>query len=230
MRGSSAIVDAGSGLWYEVLVPACDVERIGRRVGQDVVLHTIHYLEGDPAHGHVTPRLVGFLSESDRDFFRVFTTVKGIGARKALRALAKPVAEVAAAINAKDGRFLMALPEIGKRTAETIIAELHGKVDDFAGASGEAAAAAQMSEPAQEAVAVLVQLGERRRADHPARLQTQGRRRLSGPREDHLQRVRRGRGRTVQHGPPPADPRRLHRHGRSAGETEDFHRRRPRPQ
>ncbi|MCY2929165.1 MAG: helix-hairpin-helix domain-containing protein [Planctomycetota bacterium] len=162
VRGAAAIVDAGSGLWYEVLVPACDVERIGRRVGQDIVLHTIHYLEGDPAHGHVTPRLVGFLSESDRDFFRVFTTVKGIGARKALRALAKPVAEVAAAINAKDGRFLTALPEIGKRTAETIIAELHGKVDDFAGAPGEVASAAQLSEPAQEAVAVLVQLGERR--------------------------------------------------------------------
>jgi Holliday junction DNA helicase RuvA len=162
VRGAAAVVDAGNGLWYEVLVPACDVERLSRRVGQDVVLHTIHYLEGDPAHGHVTPRLVGFLTESDRDFFRVFTTVKGIGARKALRALARPVAEVAAAINAKDGRFLTALPEIGKRTAETIIAELHGKVDEFAGAAGEVVAAAQMPEAAQEAVAVLVQLGERR--------------------------------------------------------------------
>jgi hypothetical protein len=78
------------------------VERLTRRVGQDVVLHTIHYVEGDPSHGVQTPRLVGFLSETDRDFFRVFTTVKGIGMRKALRALARPVAEIAAAIQNKD--------------------------------------------------------------------------------------------------------------------------------
>ena len=79
-----ALIDVGGGLWYEALVAACDVERLSRRMGQDVVLHTIHYLEGDPSHGQVTPRLIGFVAEADRDFFRVFTTVKGIGVRKAL--------------------------------------------------------------------------------------------------------------------------------------------------
>jgi Holliday junction DNA helicase RuvA len=136
------------------------VERLGSRVGKDVVLFTIHYMEGDPSHGSVTPRLVGFLSEMDRRFFRVFTTVKGIGNRKALRALARPIAEIAAAIQAKDARFLVDLPEIGKRTAEQIIAELNGKVDEFAGPA--AVAAEPLSEAADEAVAVLVQLGERR--------------------------------------------------------------------
>lgn len=157
----TALVDAGAGLWYEVLVPAFDVDRLARRVGQDVVLHTIHYHEGDPSHGAVTPRLLGFLAETDRAFFRVFTTVKGIGIRKALRALARPVAEVAAAIQAKDARFLVALPEIGKRTAEQVIAELHGKVEAFA---GERAATPQAELPpaGAEAIAVLVQLGEKR--------------------------------------------------------------------
>ena len=42
----SALIDAGAGLWYEVLIPACDLERLTRRLGQDVILHTIHYLEG----------------------------------------------------------------------------------------------------------------------------------------------------------------------------------------
>jgi Holliday junction DNA helicase RuvA len=162
IAGGSALIGTGAGLWYEVLVPACDVERLTARVGKEVVLFTIHYMEGDPSHGSVTPRLVGFLSEMDRRFFRVFTTVKGIGNRKALRALAKPISEIAAAIVARDTRFLVDLPEIGKRTADQIVAELHGKVEEFAGPSAAAMAAEPLSEAANEAVAVLVQLGERR--------------------------------------------------------------------
>ncbi len=156
----SALIDAGAGLWYEVLIPACDLERLSRRLGQDVILHTIHYLDGDPSHGQQTPRLIGFASEGDRDFFRVFTTVKGIGVRRALRALVRPVGEVAAAIQGKDSKVLISLPGIGKRAAETIIAELNGKVDAFAGEV--APAEAEIPEAGEEALAVLVQLGERR--------------------------------------------------------------------
>lgn len=160
VSGGSALVDPQSGLWYEVLVAACDVERLNTRIGKEIALFTIHYLEGDPSHGAQTPRLVGFLNEADREFFRLFTTVKGIGNRKALRALARPIGEIAAAIAAKDARFLVDLPEIGKRTAEQIIAELNGKVEPFAGPT--APAAAPLSDAANEAVSVLVQLGEKR--------------------------------------------------------------------
>ena len=160
VSSASAVIDTGSGLWYEVFIPACNVDRLSRRIGQDVVLHTIHYLEGDASHGAQTPRLVGFASLEERDFFRLFTTVKGIGVRKALRALVRPVAEVAAAIQAKDAKMLVALPEIGRRTAESIIAELHGKVERFAGPP--VPPERKMSEAAEEALAVLVQLGERR--------------------------------------------------------------------
>jgi len=157
----AALVDVGGGVSYEVLVAAADVERLSRRCGQEVALHTIHYLEGDLSRGAAVPRLIGFLSESDRDFFRIFTTVKGIGARKALRALVRPPSEVAAAVGAKDVKYLKALPEIGPRTAERIVAELHGKLDEFA---GEAATVGEVELPeaGAEAVAVLVQLGERR--------------------------------------------------------------------
>jgi Holliday junction DNA helicase RuvA len=158
----SALIDTGAGLWYETLVPAFDQERLGRQVGQEVALFTIHYIEGDPAHGAQTPRLLGFLNEGDREFFRIFTTVKGIGVRKALRALVRPVAEIAAAICAKDARWLVELPEIGKRTAEQIIAELHGKVEPFAGSAGPAVEGPPLTGAADQAVAVLVQLGERR--------------------------------------------------------------------
>jgi len=161
VEGSTALVDTRSGLWYELLCPACDIERLARLIGREVVLHTIHYIEGNPSHGVVTPRLIGFLNEIDRDFFRLYTTVKGIGVRKALRSLVRPVAQVASAIQAKDSAFLVALPEIGKRTAEQIIAELHGKTERFAGPVSPDAAAV-LSEGASQAVAVLVQLGERR--------------------------------------------------------------------
>jgi Holliday junction DNA helicase RuvA len=160
VRDGAALVDTGGGLVYEVLVPACDAERLGRRAGGDVALFTIHYIEGDPSHGVQTPRLIGFTSEVDRRFFKVFTTVKGIGVRKALRALVRPMAEIAAAIQAKDPKFLVALPEIGKRTAEQVIAELHGKVEEFAGEA--LPSEEEFSEAETEAVSVLVQLGERR--------------------------------------------------------------------
>ncbi len=158
----SALVDCGVGLWYEVRVPACELDRLTRRVGQEVVLHTIHVIEGDPSRGQVVPRLIGFSSETDRDFFKAFTKVKGIGIRKALRALVRPFAEVAAAIEAKDARLLVALPEIGKRTAEQIIAELNGKVAQFAGEVSFADETSELSEAGNEAVSALVQLGEKR--------------------------------------------------------------------
>ena len=159
----SALIDAGSGLCYEVLVPACDVERMSRRVGQDVRLHTIHFLEGDLSHGQAAPRLVGFGDETDREFFRLFTTVKGIGIRKALRAMARPAGEIASAIASQDAKFLVALPEIGKRTAQQIIAELSDKVGDFAVATSAAGSteASELTEAAREAIMVLTQLGEK---------------------------------------------------------------------
>ncbi|MDP6634271.1 MAG: Holliday junction branch migration protein RuvA [Phycisphaerae bacterium] len=163
MRGPTALVDTGAGLWYEVMVPATDAERLASRVGQDIALHTINHIEGDPTRGAMTPRLIGFDTPADRDFFRLFTTVKGIGVRKALRALIRPMGEIAAAIQAKDAKFLIALPEIGKRTAETIIAELHGKVEEFAGElSTSATESSDIPEAGHEAAAVLIQLGERR--------------------------------------------------------------------
>ena len=163
------LVETPSGLWYEVLVPHSDLDKLTRLLGRPVTLHTIHYVEGDPTRGSLTPRLVGFLAEQDRQFFRVFTTVKGVGVRKALRALVRPAGEVATAIQNKDVKLLKALPEIGPKMAERICAELHDKVADFS-AGVQAAEVAEMSAAAQEAILVLVQLGERR-ADAAALVQ-----------------------------------------------------------
>jgi holliday junction DNA helicase RuvA len=159
-------------LTYEILVPGYDQQRLAACVGQEIVLHTLHYLESQGPTGPFIPRLIGFANADDRAFFELFTTVKGMGNRKALRALQLPCGAVAGAIADKDVDLLKSLPEIGKRTAETIVAELSGKVDRFvevklAGAKRQAGDGAMdegggRAELIRDAVAVLVQLGEQK--------------------------------------------------------------------
>ena len=147
---------------YQVLIPACDEPALAAMTGQTVELHTLHFMESQGQGSAFIPRLIGFSAPEDRAFFELFTTVKGLGNRKALRALQMPFPAVADAIAGKDVGLLTTLPEIGKRTAETIVAELHGKVDRFVEAKprGDGAATDADAGLVHDAVAVLTQLGE----------------------------------------------------------------------
>ena len=69
-----------------------------------------------------------FLSE----FFEVFCSVDGVGMRKALRAMVRPVREVASLIEQQDAKGLSTLPGIGPAMAERIIAKLRRKMPKFA--------------------------------------------------------------------------------------------------
>ena len=146
----------------ELLVPAADIPFLQTKIGQAVTFFTLEYIEGNASFGQLAPKMLGFLRTDDKDFFDLFTTVKGIGTRKALRALAIPTSQIAAAIALKDTRKLSSLPTIGKRAAEQIIAELHGKVDKFAVGAAAAVPVAQLPDYEQQAIEVLVTLGERR--------------------------------------------------------------------
>jgi len=152
---------------FELLVPAADVPGLRAEVGREMTFHTIFYLEGDSSGGNIEPRLVGFLRSEDRSFFQLFITVKGIGPKKALRALVRPVGDIAQAIESRDSRYLCELPQIGKRMAELIVAELAGKVESFAVDAASRGATrlgigAKRSPDEEDAIATLVQLGERR--------------------------------------------------------------------
>ena len=155
-------------LLVEMLVPAADVPLLGAAVGQEMTFHTILYFEGDAAGGGgLEPRLVGFLRVEDKRFFEKFITVKGIGPKKALKALVHPAGAVAQAIESKDTRFLVGLPQIGKRLAELIVAELSGKVAEFATAAVGAAMwvgafGGARSDVEEDAISALMALGERR--------------------------------------------------------------------
>jgi Holliday junction DNA helicase RuvA len=117
---------------YEVLIPEFVRRRLQTQIGKQVSLHTIDYLEGNPMQGRLTPRLIGFMSEVEQEFFELICSVDGVGVRKALRAMVRPVREVAAAIEDQDAKSLAGLPGIGPAMAERMIAKLRRKMPKFA--------------------------------------------------------------------------------------------------
>ena len=127
----TALVRVGP-ITYEVMLPGYCVNSLSGLLGSEVSLCTMEYYEGSLGGGNLIPRLVGFLSEAERDFFSTFITVKGMGIRKSLRTLSIPIADIAAAIEAGDEKMLMSLPAVGRRTAQQIVAELRGKLQAFA--------------------------------------------------------------------------------------------------
>jgi len=123
---------AQGGFEYEVLIPEFTRRQLQAEVSRDISLHTIEYLEGNPMQGRMTPRLIGFLTAVEREFFELFCSVDGVGVRKALRAMVRPVKEVATAIEDQDAKALAGLPGIGPAMSERIIAKLRRKVPKFA--------------------------------------------------------------------------------------------------
>jgi Holliday junction DNA helicase RuvA len=130
--GDDSAVVAVEAFEYQVFVPDSVRRQLQAHVGGPTSLHTIYYLDGDPSRGRVTPRLVGFLSEIEREFFELFCSVDGVGAKKALRAMVRPVQDIAVMIEEQDVKGLSSLPGVGAATAERIIAKLRRKMSKFA--------------------------------------------------------------------------------------------------
>lgn len=130
-------------LEYQVLVPEFVRRQIQTKTGHELTLHTSEYFEGNPMQGKVVPRLIGFLNEAELEFFELFCTVDKVGVRKAIKALMRPIREIADAIQRQDAKWLTTLPGVGPATAEQIVATLRRKVVKFAlmrDANGEAPA------------------------------------------------------------------------------------------
>lgn len=177
-----ALLALPGGEAYEALISSATAQRLAPRRGESVTLHTLELLEQDSPSRFI-PRLIAFATPEEKRFFELFTTVKGVGPKKALRAMAAEPTQIASAISRRDMVFLQTLPEIGKRLAETICAELSGKVDDMlVGAHAEPKLAAPAGGPAEQAVAALVRLGETRQdAERLVARATQGRPALDTP-------------------------------------------------
>ena len=129
---SNAVELAIGPLVHEVLVTELVRRGLQQQIGKPIVLHTLEYLEGNPTRGNLVPRLVGFLSEVEREFFELICEVDGVGVRKALRAIIRPVGEIATLIEEQDAKALSTLPGIGAATAERMIAKLRRRMPKFA--------------------------------------------------------------------------------------------------
>ncbi len=148
---------------YQVLIPEFTRRQIQASVGQAVSLHTIQYIDGNVQKGgRMTPRLIGFTSEIEREFFEIFCSVDGVGVKKALRAMVRPVPDVARAIEQQDVKNISTLPGIGPATSERIVAKLRRKMPKFAliAASETLVAAADVEHDiVEETFQILVALG-----------------------------------------------------------------------
>ncbi|MGY8768482.1 MAG: Holliday junction branch migration protein RuvA [Pirellulales bacterium] len=159
--GETALYLGIDAFEHEVLIPEFVRRLVQNKVGEEITLHTIEYLDGNPQQGKLVPRFVGFSSRIEREFFELFCSVDGVGVKKALRAMVRPVQEVASQIEEQDAKGLSALPGIGPAMSERIIAKLRRKVPKFAllvGTDGETVADAPR-DVVSETFDVLLTLG-----------------------------------------------------------------------
>jgi Holliday junction DNA helicase RuvA len=162
-RSEEMLVIECGGVGYEVHLPGFlrDMARSDpEKIADEVELHISYHVSANQPR----PLLVGFLREVEQEFFERFITVDGVGPTKAMKAIVHPIERIADAVERKDVGFLRHLPGIGTRTAEKIIAALHGKMGKYALLKTETPAAAE--EPAgdfrEEVIEVLTgQLGHR---------------------------------------------------------------------
>lgn len=121
----SALWLEAAGVTYELAMPAFAAEWVAaHRLGDELLVYAYqHATDRQPV-----PTLYGFPRLAEREFFRKFIEVPDIGPAKAVRALTRPISEIARWVEADDTRALRQLPGIGDRLAQTIVARLRGRL------------------------------------------------------------------------------------------------------
>jgi len=149
---------------YEIFVTDFTRRALQLKIDEVVSLHTIYYIDGNPQKGgRMTPRMVGFDTDIERQFFELFCSVPGLGVKKALRALVRPVRDIAHSIEQQDVKALTTMPGVGAAMGEKIVAQLRRKMARFAllvqeSPTGQDGVAAEHS-IADETYQILVSLG-----------------------------------------------------------------------
>jgi len=144
---------------YEVLVPGYLETELKQELEQVIELFTLEYLE-NLASNQPVPKLVGFGSELEREFFEQLLKVPGIGIKTGLRAMKLSPGKMAEMIERGEAKFLAELPGLGRKSAERIVGEMKGKLERFITSASLPAMA--LGEDDMTAVSVLVNLGLRR--------------------------------------------------------------------
>jgi holliday junction DNA helicase RuvA len=154
----SAVIDVG-GVGYLAFCSSRSLGRLPPPGGAARLLIETHVRED---HIH----LYGFIDTAERDWFRLLTTVQGVGARLALAILSTVAPEaLTLAILAQDKASLARADGVGPKLAARIVNELRDKVGGLAIAAQTAHTAGMSSAEdgaAADAVSALVNLGYRR--------------------------------------------------------------------
>jgi holliday junction DNA helicase RuvA len=137
------------GVAYELAIPLTVFERLPQ-VGQEVELRTFQVVREDAV------LLFGFLDERERTVFARLLTAQGVGPRLALAMLSALSADrLVRAIRERDVTALTMVSGVGKKTAERLVLDMAGKLDDVPLAMGIGGA----PPAAEEEVRALVVLG-----------------------------------------------------------------------
>jgi Holliday junction DNA helicase RuvA len=120
----SVIVDV-NGVGYEVHCSARTLQELPG-IGQPATLSIETHVREDQL------RLFGFVSEIEREWFRLLQTVQGVGTKVALAVLGtlKP-SELASAIAMRDKAMVARAPGVGPKVAERIVTELKDKAPAY---------------------------------------------------------------------------------------------------
>ena len=118
------LVEVG-GIGYEVQVPMTTLYQLPE-LGETVTLLT-HFVVREDAQ-----QLFGFADAADRRLFRELIKVSGVGPRLALTLLSgMDAADFARCLQRDDVAALVALPGVGRKTAERLLAEMRDKAGDW---------------------------------------------------------------------------------------------------
>jgi Holliday junction DNA helicase RuvA len=112
--------------------------------------------------------LYGFAEAAERDWFRLLTTVQGVGAKVALSVLSSlSPRDLVSVIAAGDRASLTRAPGVGAKLAVRLLTELRDKAGAMPATSGVAMAAVRLPGVAEDALSALVNLGYRRPEAQP---------------------------------------------------------------
>src|SRR5215470_10185271 len=157
--GEDAIVLDVNGVGYLVHCSARTLQELPG-IGEGATLSIETYVREDQI------KLFGFLSDVEREWFRLLQTVQGVGAKVALAVLGtlKP-ADLASAIAMRDKAMVARTPGVGPKVAERIVTELKDKAPVYAEVDpalvrlSGALEDKRAPQPISDAVSALVNLG-----------------------------------------------------------------------
>ena len=157
--GEDFIILDVNGVGYLVHCSARTLQELPA-MGQGATLSIETYVREDQL------RLFGFMSDVEREWFRLLQTVQGVGAKVALSVLGtlKP-ADLATAITMRDKAMVARAPGVGPKVAERIVTELKDKAPAYAGLDpavvrlSGAVEEKRAPQPISDAVSALVNLG-----------------------------------------------------------------------